>query len=114
MTIETISAIQQLTPIFQTVANKLGEGANYFWPIMVKNVYITGIWEGVAGIVLILVAIGCWVTLFSSLDGKDKIPFIFVGFIFFLISLAAFFNASVDLINPQHGAFQEIVQIVKV
>ncbi len=114
MTTEYMQAVQQITPLLSAISDKIGEGANYFWPMMVKKSYICGWFEigigiGIFLFLLFLDGSRC----FSSDDhtfGIDKFIFtVFLG----IMGITFVYSGIIDVNLPQLDALDSLISMVK-
>ncbi len=102
MTTEYMQAVQQITPLLSAISDKIGEGANYFWPMMVKKSYICGWFE---------IGIGIGIFLFLLfLVGIDKFIFtVFLG----IMGITFVYSGIIDVNLPQLDALDSLISMVK-
>ena len=109
--------LEQLKPLFEKVGDKIGQGAEYTWEIIVRQQIaegITYILEAIIGIVLLILIY----KFVKYLIKKDEeylgffIGFFGGGFILFL-TILGFEQGILKLINPSYYALQFFINLVK-
>lgn len=115
--------IEELRP----VADKLGEGAEYLWETLIRQMIIQGVISIVIGIVLITVATiviprayRAWVTARGErrydLWNTTMITSFWIGLLPLIAAIFGFFHMFTvgipKLINPSYYALQEILRVV--
>ena len=113
--------IDKLTPMFQSVADKIGQGAGFGWEVVMRQQYVVAI-----GSFILFVGLGIvsglltWGAIASWKEAKKDVdvvaPAIFVSFLAILgytISFVALYQGLAHLINPSYYALDFFINLVK-
>ena len=112
---ELTKIVEQVKPIFDSVAEKIGQGAEFGWEVVVKQQYIEGgigLFFSVIGLVALVLSYK--VTKSASKEGNSDN---FVGgVIIAMCGLTAFlvggFYAVTRLINPEFYAIEFLINLI--
>ena len=118
------STIDKLTPVFQAVAEKIGQGAGFGWEVILKQqvVYGIGLLCGAGLALLAIIALtGCiYIRTMEKLDDDNGftgwdldflgflvVVYVVLGLALFGLALGGFFR----MINPEYYALQFFMQL---
>jgi len=113
---ETILEItEKMELAITTMSDKIGVGADKFYPIIVEQQYINGwvhIWLAVPILIIATVLI-----LMGFIERKDNPESsnwaFFIGVIFYGLFIAIFGGNLTHILNPEYYAFMEIANLIK-
>ena len=110
--------IEQLKPLFSQVAEKIGQGAEFGWAVVMKQQIVTGaiglLWAviGIIGGIIIIKTINKFWGEFY-----DDLGMIFLGIFGGSFCLIAFIAGSIiaitHFINPEYYALEFFINLVK-
>jgi ABC-type polysaccharide/polyol phosphate export permease len=113
---DTIQTIEKLKEVFAPIAEKIGQGAQYGWEIVIKQQYVTayiGIFWAIIGliaIILSIIAIKYGSKHENELDGELMAVIIMISIILIISGttgiIAGSITAITHLINPDYYAIQ--------
>lgn len=120
MTPETIESIKQtLAP----VAEKLGQGAEYGWEVLVWGQFAEGVANLVITAVLVITSVILFKKAFSILKENETlgyhdrselhIPMLIVGSILSIISILALYDGVIGTIAPEYAAIKFLISAGK-
>ena len=118
---ETFNAmIDKLTPLFNSIAAKIGEGAQWGWGVMIRQEYVTAvddfIWAIFALIATIVLIWGAKRFYKAFLEDDDWMPGIVVCTILAAIAAAVFFGLMDDgiqhIVNPSYFAIKDVASFI--
>ena len=103
--------------ILRWLGDQIGEGAEYFWPIIVRQQWI----EVVSWLLFPLVVIGTWLVINKMTDKIQdneaktgaKIAVHLLGTLALLIFIGIFCTYLPQLFNPEYYAMKEVLDIIK-
>jgi ABC-type methionine transport system permease subunit len=124
-----VNVVDKVQAVLGTIAQKLGQGVDYFWPVFVRQQVVASVF-GIVLIVLgaILGAITLKVgykmfmegkTINNEWDVKRSIGFVVLLFCFIFLAAsiigtaAGGYQIATGLINPEYAAVRDVVQMVQ-
>ena len=116
--------IEQLKPVFEKVAEKIGQGAEYTWEIVLRQQIAIGVGNIVMGIGSIILGIivykvvrfsikKCEEDEYSSWEVVGILFGVFGGIGSLIMIIAGFYNGILHLINPAYYALEFFIGLVK-
>ena len=113
--------IEKIKEVFAPIADKIGQGSQYGWEVVMKQQYVVGIGNVILAVFMLGVAIfsGWWIYLgFKNKDNWDspEIAWFFgslgiiIGGLVFSIS---FYDALAHFINPAYYALDFFIHLGK-
>jgi hypothetical protein len=115
------NTIEQIKLALQPIAEKIGEGAEFGWEVIIRQQYVNAIMGGVWFVVsLLMIGLGVW--LFKKLYKKDAnynendLLWVVSGVLFpilLLIAATSFETLITRLLNPAYYAIEFLLTIIK-
>jgi len=111
--------VEELKTVFAPVAAKIGEGAEFGWDVVLRQMWIEGIIAMIfaffAFLVIIVVLIITYTKRKYIIEETDGIAFVFLLFLLLplIIGLTEFSFGIKHLLNPEFYAIQFFLDLVK-
>lgn len=110
--------LDKLKVAFEPVAQKIGEGAQFGWEVVLRQQYIEGLLGIVFGILIIIIIL---IVLYKSIQIAKKdddlipLPLIvgIVGTVASALLMGWVYNSALKLLNPAYYAIEFFINIVK-
>lgn len=111
--------IEKLKEVFVPVAEKIGQGAEFGWEVVMRQQYVSGVGYLLTSLVgFILIIFGIWCAKnYKRLTDEDEFPFGIIGATFgFIVGgilfIVSFYEGLARFINPAFYAIQFFMGLV--
>lgn len=116
------NAVEQLKPLFDSIAEKIGQGAEFGWVVVLKQQIVYGVGWGIASVVAYSVAIGGAFLLRWGFKNQDDTEISVVAMMFggsalilgLILGSMFLFSAVARFLNPEYYALQFFISLVGV
>lgn len=106
-------SLEKIDGVLQKLAEKFGQGADYFWPILVKEQFINGIMFASAAVLSLAMA-AITATIAKKTKDEDLKPGMCVLTIFLLIIfIPTTFNAVTRITTPEIAALEKVIGMIR-
>ncbi len=104
------TAVEKVSGMLEQLAQQLGIAVEHFYPIFLKQQFITGVYDAVIAAVTFTISALLFWGAYTSIKDKDDAAFGFGLFtlIFLVISLVLGWQAVTHLYNPEYHALKDI------